>query len=378
MLNKNNMALDIPEIEYDTFFMGLLDSRKRPAEEGALELTYRCNLDCVHCYCNAPELKRKDEEITFAQLCRLMDELAEEGCLWLALTGGEPFVRDDFLDLYLYAKKKGFFPAILTNATLIDERTADFLKEWPARQIEISLYGVTAETHEAVTQVKGSFKKTIQAIHLLQKRKSRLEIKTMVLTINRHEIKKIREFAKSLGAKFRYDHLIHSRLNGDKTAGRVRLTAGQAVDMDIEMGDLQEDWQKQCKAYAGVEVDCEKLYTCGAGRAMFSITPYGLLQTCSFPLRSKYNVTKGSFREGWRNFIPEVVSRKRMHKDFVCRDCQVRALCSQCANWAYLENKDEEKEVDYICAVFKERVKRFGIEHLLKKEAGDARDKSLS
>jgi len=361
------MSASLPEIEYEKFSNNFQRLSNRPAEEGVLELTYRCNLNCRHCYCNDASLKIKDEELTFKEICALIDDAVNLGCLWLAFSGGEPFIREDFFDIYLYAKKKGLLLAILTNAALIDEKAVSFLKEWPPRDVEISLYGVNEEIHDKVTQTKGSFKKTINAIHLLRENGITLEIKTMVLTLNRHEIGKISKFADSLGARFRYDHLIHCKLNGDKTTHKLRLSAKEAVDVDVELGDMPNYWQKECKAYAGIEVDCEKLYACGAGMCMFTVNPYGLLQTCSFPQKTAYNLRGGSLKEGWYNFIPQVVSRKRLNKDFSCRSCQVRAICSQCPNWAYLENKDEEKEVDYICALFKERAKRFGTGYISEK-----------
>lgn len=363
------MIPPISEIDYEQFSNSLPRHSNRPAEEGVLELTYRCNLNCRHCYCNDPSLKRKEEELSFKEICALIDEAVDLGCLWLAFSGGEPFIREDFFDIYLYAKKKGLLLAILTNASLIDEKTVSFLKKWPPREVEISLYGVNEEIHDNVTQTKGSFRKAIKAIHLLRENGIALEIKTMVLTLNRHEIGKISKFADSLGARFRYDPLIHSKLNGDKSTHALRLNAQEAVDVDVELAQMPEYWQKECRAYLGVEVDCEKLYTCGAGMCMFTVNPYGLLQTCSFPQKVSYNLRGGSLKEGWHNVIPQVVSRKRVNKDFACRNCQVRAICSQCPNWAYLENKDEEKEVDYICALFKEREKRFGTGYILKKEA---------
>lgn len=357
------------QMEFEQFYADTyLNKGRRFIEEAAFELTYRCNLDCVHCYCNSSSLRKKEQELSLIELRGLMDEAAEEGCLWVAFTGGEPLVREDFFDLYLYAKKKGFLVSVLSNATLIDEQAAEFFARWPPKQIEVSLYGVTEEVHERVTGVPGSFRKTTRAIGLLRERQIPLEIKTMALTVNKDEIPSLESYALSIGARFRYDSLIHARLDGDKAPHRYRLAAEDIVELDERMGFICKEWKTQCERYAGVALDREKLYTCGAGRAMFQLDPYGKLNICSFPLRKEYNVRQGSLREGWEQFIPAVISQRRRKSDNRCSACKIRPLCHQCANWAFLENGDEETVVDYICELFKERARRLGIGPLAKKE----------
>jgi radical SAM protein with 4Fe4S-binding SPASM domain len=286
-------------------------------------------------------------------------------------------LREDFFDIYLYAKKKGFLVTLLTNATLIDEKTADLFKEWPPRQIEISLYGVTEETYEKVTRTKGSFKKCIKAINLLTERKIPLEIKTVALTVNKHEIKEIHEFAKQIGARFRYDPLIHRRFNGDPSPHGLRLSAQECLDLEQGLEGFESYWRRLCTTYTGVRIDTDNLYTCGAGQNMFMVNPYGHLQTCVFPGKYTYDIRKGSFKDGWYNFIPQVISRKRLRSDYQCKNCKLRSLCNQCPNWAYLEHKDEEKVVDYICDFSVARFSRFGIENK-KKETDNAAKEEVS
>ena len=114
---------------------------------GSIEVTRRCPLRCVHCYNNLPVNDRaRSSELTYEEHCRILDEIAEVGCLWLLYTGGEIFLRTDFLDIYTYAKKKGLLLTLFTNGVLINERVADYLAEWPPFIIEITLYGHTKET----------------------------------------------------------------------------------------------------------------------------------------------------------------------------------------------------------------------------------------
>ena len=126
-----------------------------------LELTNNCNLKCVHCYV----VKEKTRsELNYSEIINLLDQLADAGCLWLALTGGEVLTRDDFFDIAFYAKKKNFALRIMTNGTLIDESAADSIAELAPVAVDMSLYSATKDTHDTITQTKGSFEKTLRAI----------------------------------------------------------------------------------------------------------------------------------------------------------------------------------------------------------------------
>jgi len=118
---------------------------------GSIEVTRRCPLHCVHCYNNLPAGDgARSKELSYKQHRRILDEVADAGCLWLLYTGGEIFQRNDFLDIYTYAKKKGLLLTLFTNGVLITDSIADYLAEWPPFSIEITIYGSTRETYERV------------------------------------------------------------------------------------------------------------------------------------------------------------------------------------------------------------------------------------
>src|SRR5881409_926136 len=157
--------------------------------QAMIELTYGCNLHCVHCDTdcyNRPELIKR--EMSYEEITRILDQLAAEGCLWVCFTGGEIFMRKDFLDIYAYAKQKGFLITLFTNGTLITEAIVDYLKEHPPFCIEISCHGATDETFDRITQVRGSFRRFLAGVRLLIERGLPIKIKTKVMTVNRHEL----------------------------------------------------------------------------------------------------------------------------------------------------------------------------------------------
>ena len=164
----------IPLTPYSDFSLRLHQKvvGKRIPLVGSLEVTERCNLSCVHCYINLPagDQGARKRELNAVEIYDILDQIVEEGCLWLLLTGGEPFVRPDFLEIYTYAKKKGLLITLFTNGTTITPRIADHLAEWRPFAIEITLYGHSQETYERVTGVQDSYERCRRGIELLQER----------------------------------------------------------------------------------------------------------------------------------------------------------------------------------------------------------------
>ena len=159
------------QLSYGAFSADLhhRQSGKRAPMQVSIEVTRRCPLECQHCYNNLPmgDQAARSREMTTEEHFKMLDELVEMGCFWLIYTGGEIFARKDFLDIYTYAKKKGFLITLFTNGTLITEKIADYLVEWPPFAIEITLYGRTRETYEALTQIPGSYDRCLRGIKLL-------------------------------------------------------------------------------------------------------------------------------------------------------------------------------------------------------------------
>src|SRR5206468_11496851 len=102
------MPKPLPMIEYKEFSLDVHTHAEhtRTVVNAQIELTYGCNLHCVHCYTdcyNRPDLIKR--EMRYAEVTSILDQLAAEGCLWVCFTGGEIFMRKDFLDIYGYAKR---------------------------------------------------------------------------------------------------------------------------------------------------------------------------------------------------------------------------------------------------------------------------------
>ena len=356
-------CLHIPELSYGEFSERL--HRKVAGQRipiaGSLELTFRCNLRCVHCYlAYAHQGIPGKQELTYREFCHILDQVTDEGCLWLLLTGGEPLVRPDFLDIYTYAKRKGLLITIFTNGTLITPRIADYLADWRPFSVEISLYGRTQETYERITGVPGSYKRCMQGIDLLLERGIPLKLKTMLITLNKHELWDIKAYAESLGVDFRFDPLLNAGLDGSPTPTQFRLPPEEVVSFDLADAKRLESWQEFCRRFVKPPQNPEYLYTCGAGVNSFHISPYGQLSACMLAREPSYDLRQGTFRQGWYEFIKQVREQKRT-QETKCAHCELVYLCGQCPGWARLEHGDPEKPVEYLCQIAHLRAKAFGI-----------------
>ena len=161
----------IEKIKLDRFPLWEKMENRGLLSQVSMELTERCNNNCLHCYINLPvnDDQVKEKEITFAEIKKIADEAAKMGCLSWRITGGEPLSREDFSDIYLYLKKKGMRVTLFTNAALVNSQMVNLFRKYPPQDIEVSIYGLSKKTYEGVTRNPGSFDAFKKGINLLKK-----------------------------------------------------------------------------------------------------------------------------------------------------------------------------------------------------------------
>jgi radical SAM protein with 4Fe4S-binding SPASM domain len=354
-------------ISYGEFSVNLHDhfGRKRTPLEAALEVTRRCPLECHHCYNNLPmgDLPARKRELSLAEYEVILTDMADMGVIWLLFTGGEIFARKDFLDIYTFAKNKGFLITLFTNGILINEKVADYLKEYPPFGIEITLYGRTKETYEALTAMPGSFDRCIRGIRLLQERGLPLKLKTVGTTINKHEVIGMKEFAEQeLGVEFKFDSLINPRIDCSQAPLAVRLSPEEVVTLDLHWPNVAAEHRKNLEHEIEHPINLsQNVYSCGGGLKAFAMDPYGHMSICVLSHRETYDVRQGSVRQGWDQFLLQV--RKQERKQLTkCMSCKIHSVCSMCPAAGELENGDPESPVEFLCEVAHLRAIALGFE----------------
>jgi MoaA/NifB/PqqE/SkfB family radical SAM enzyme len=312
----------------------------------ALELTYRCNQACCHCYCNrGVNDLRKADELSTQEIKRILDEAADAGCLWLLLTGGEVLVREDFGEIYLYAVKKGMLVQVFTNATLIDETAARLFAEFPPLGIDISIYGADAPVHDAITNLPGSFQRTMDGIAWLRKYNVRFSLKTILMTVNVSELENMRALAHSLSVEFRYDTLVSPRTDGGMSPVKYRLAPATLAAMDID-----NDYESCEKIFSGFwNKNPSAALMCGAGVFSFNINPYGILSPCTMFQSFQYPLKGARFMDVWKQLIDDFDRERGDFIDPECASCSMLLICSNCPAWSEIETKSLNKKVDFVC-----------------------------
>lgn len=357
-------CIGIPEIKYSDFSQRL---HSRVGDQhipivGTFELTMRCNLRCQHCYIPTENRARKhDRELSLAEINSILDQVTDAGCFWLLLTGGEPLLRQDFFDIYTYAKHKGLILTLFSNGTLITPRIADFLAEWRPFNIEITLYGATQETYERVTGIPGSYAHCRRGIDLLLERNLPLGLKTMLMTLNQHELQQMNALAASLGVQFRFDPIMQAALDGSSRPINLRLSPEEIVGIEKADPVRARQWPMTFREKISNKEKDRNLYLCGAGKSSFHIDATGHLSVCISNRKPAYDLMTGSFKEGWEVILPQETS-VQYSDHFPCGGCPVRFICSQCPALAETECQNPEARVEYLCQLTKMRYAEFVIE----------------
>lgn len=341
-----------------------------------LEVTARCNNDCRHCYINLPagDKTAKSKELTLAEISDIADEAVSLGALWCLITGGEPLLREDFADLYMLLKRKGLLLSVFTNAVLVNEEHVNLFQKYPPRDIEVSVYGVTRETYEAVTRKPGSFDAFMRGLNLLLESGVKVRFKAMALRSNVHELPEISRFCRERTKDyFRFDPLLHLRFDGDPARNEEikseRLSPQEIVAIERADPERFESLLKGCDKLINpsfCDTGCNHLFHCGAGNGSFALSYDGVFRLCSSLWHPDcvYDLRKGTLTEAWRDFVPKVRDMRSGSAEFLktCRRCALINLCLWCPAHAALETGEMDARVEYFCQVAAARAQALGSE----------------
>lgn len=224
--------------------------RNRIPISATLELTSRCNLRCQHCYLGNQDEQhaRHAQERDTVAVKASLKEWADAGCLYLLITGGDPMMREDFAEIYRFACELGLLVTVFCDGILVDQTIIELFEEFPPRKVEISIYGATAGTYEEVTRVPRSHAEAWEGINLLCDNGIRVGLKTVLLSINEHELDEMEAQAKERGLPFRYDAAVFPclpvnsnepldlRVAPEKVVEHDLATPGTAADVARKSG----------------------------------------------------------------------------------------------------------------------------------------------
>ena len=329
-----------------------------------MELTERCNNNCIHCCINlsADDLVAKEKESSTEKIKNILKEAVSLGCLSVRFTGGEPLLRDDFEELYVFSRRLGLKVLIFTNATLITRHLAElFSRIPPLEKIEVTVYGMKKSSYEAVTRVSGSYDAFWRGINLLLEKKILFVVKGALLPSNKDEIDEFEEWAKSIPWMDKppsYSMFFDLRCRRDvavknKLISSVRLSPQEGLKV---LTRRKEEYIKEMKEFCSkfMRPPGDKLFSCGSGHGG-CVDAYGKFQPCMM-LRHPdcvYDLKQDSLKNALENFFPRMRETRATHPEYLakCARCFLKGLCEQCPAKSWMEHGTLDTPVEYVCEI---------------------------
>jgi radical SAM protein with 4Fe4S-binding SPASM domain len=298
-----------------------------------IDLTYRCNERCVHCY-----LDHDDHgEMTTSEIKNLLDEMASAGAFFLTLSGGEILLRKDFFEILEYARELSFCVKLKTNAILIRAAEAKRIRLLSVDSIQVSIYSHRPEVHDGITKVPGSLKRSLDAIRFLKAQGLKVIVANVLMQQNAQDYPGVRRLAAELGVEFTLDPTITPKMNGDRSI--LSLNAGETALQKVFHDEaLVGNTEEFCAPPSKTDENDFEGLPCSAGHTACYISPYGDVYPCvQFPLPSG-NVRRSRFLDIWRHSdaLNEVRSI-RLGDLTTCSHCVHLSGCTRCPGLAYME-----------------------------------------
>ena len=346
--------------------------------EGRIDLTYRCNNNCLHCWVRRPaDDPVQPEELSFDEIRRIAGEARALGCRRWSISGGEPMLRHDFPEIFDFLTSRAIGYSINTNGTLITPSVARLLKRRGTKMI--SVYGATPEVYDGITRNPGGFERMMRGLAYMKEAGAGFIVQLIPMRANWHQWGEMIALAQNLsphwrvGAPWLY-------LSADASPERnaeidaQRLDPAEVIGLDRpnpsygeRMGELNASFAEDVEATDGgsavVSTACgaaaqrdDRLFArCIEGRRSFHVDPYGMMSWCSFVKDPalRCDLRAASFEDVWERFIPSCADKVRGGTEWLngCGSCKKKGDCRWCAVYSYLETGRYGAPVPYLCRV---------------------------
>lgn len=318
-----------------------------------MDITQACTERCIHCY--IPEYK--PVFLPYEKICEILDEFRDMGGLELTLSGGECMLHPDFERIVRYAGSKDLIVGILSNLTLCSEKIIRLLQETEAT-VQVSLYSMVPEIHDAITRRPGSWQKTKEAIEAIREAQIPCRISCPTMKQNYQGYLDVIDYARSLKMSAQTDFIIMGKMDSDTSNLSCRLDLKETRELlkdiifkSVPMNSEYFNPAKKDEMLSTEEWMQRKV--CGAGVDSMCLAPTGEYYPCpafgGYILGSCYDQT---LREVW-NTSPAILRiRDVIGRDFPkCAVCPDRNYCSVCMCRNQNETGDIYTPAEHFCRV---------------------------
>lgn len=300
------------------------------------DLTYRCQNKCVHCF-EMNVHKKKQEEVTLSQIGEALGQIRQQGAINMIYSGGDPFVREDFMDILEETRRQGFSIAILSSGQAINPEITQNLKNVKVMRVELTFLGCNSETHDALSSIVGSYSRLMRAIECLQENDVKIKAKYMLLKQNVDEVAEFIAFCKSKCIEYAIDYALFEPWNKTGIVDEYLVS--------------KEDMCKYYCQVGNVIPHNPSISMCSAGFSSCAITPYGDVVPCNTYGNAIVfgNIKTQSFGEIFEGEKAVEFRKKYPQSKIVyekCGKCNDSEFCDLCFGFTY---QREEIGFDHIC-----------------------------
>ncbi len=333
------------EAGIDEYLAGLKKiayERKVPFK-GVFELTPRCNFNCNMCYVHLKpdEIPKVGREFTKEEWIAVAREAQKAGTIELTLTGGEPFVRPDFREIYEAVHDMGFLIQIFSNGYLIDEEAVKWLRKRPPHTMRFTLYGASDETYERVCGIKDGFTRVARSVELLREAKIPLYLVATITRENEQDLDGIYRFAMERGLP-----IIHTSSLINPVRGASADAKGHEVEREIPPAQIIRQIREQSGGTYPRKPRADYLSGCSNYRRGYWVTWNGRMQMCTFLTEPSVVVEPGGFLDSWRKLLEKV---ERLRQPAECDSCEYEQYCDRCPGVLYAETGEHGKISPEFC-----------------------------
>ena len=349
---------------------------------GNFELTARCNFRCPMCYVHLgrEEIRARGRELTAGEWIDLARQARDKGMVFALLTGGEPFLREDFFEIYHAMKEMGLMISINTNGSLLSGRIREELIGDPPFRMNISLYGGCPETYRQMcgTDAFGAVVENIRAI-----REAGIDVR-LNLSITRHnrkDLQRLFDLSRELdvhikGTSYMYPSI---RVNDGQFGCGDRLTPEEAAQAAVEWDLIRmsrEQFAQRAKRLheltGGEPRECsadpDEGVSCRAGHSSFWLTWDGRMLPCGMMPEPEQRPLEVGFDKAWEA-IRKATREIRVSPE--CAACPKRELCASCAAVCVTETGAFEGTPEYMCRYTEELIRSAWSAYLEREEISD-------
>ena len=360
-----NISKDIIENDYNNFINQLNDLKITPnniekkiisnniysIKNATIEIINTCPFKCDHCF-----VSNKKEILNLENFQNLINQLIKLDYNEILITGGEPFLHNSFVDIYLSAKKNGFLVTINTNGYLLNEMLLNLFIEYKPRNIELSIYGYDNKSYYNFTHTKRAFNIINNNIDKLIDYSINLNLKTVLTKKKKNYLYKLKSYAKEKNLPFRYDYIIFP--NQDNICQNMqRCTPDEIIKVLKEDNDSTTFFKEKIKNINIKNTIDNHVFQCSINSGRIYISSNLDIRPC-LVVPFKYNLKEISIEDACNKF--EKIPEKYIYRsDNKCMNCNKKSLCRYCPGKFYMETGSLTNVPNFYCELADKLIKEF-------------------